>query len=101
MTIARDVAMPPNATTRVVAVLDALLRSPDGTVGVRDLAGQLAMSRSATHRFLVVLADLGYARTVEGGRYQTTARARAWSHFMSTQHPVLVEAEPVLAELAD
>jgi DNA-binding IclR family transcriptional regulator len=93
--------MPTNATTRVVAVLDALLRAPDGTVGVRDLAAQLAMSRSATHRFLVVLADLGYARTIEGGRYQATARARAWSHFMWTRHPVLVEAQPVLAELAD
>jgi DNA-binding IclR family transcriptional regulator len=100
VTIARAVPMPPNATTRVVAVLDALIRSPDGTVGVRDLASQLAMSRSATHRFLAILADVGYARSLEGGRYQLTSQARAWSHFMRVRHPVLLESRPVMDQLA-
>jgi IclR family transcriptional regulator, acetate operon repressor len=101
VTAAPAESMPVNATTRVVALLDALIRSPEGTVGVRELAGQLKMSRSATYRFLAVLSEAGYARSLEGGRYQMTARPRAWSHFMRTRHPVLVESEPVMAELAE
>jgi DNA-binding IclR family transcriptional regulator len=92
--------MPAGSTARVVAVLDALVRAPDSTVGVRELAGQLMLSRSATHRILVLLSEVGVARPVDG-RYQITARARAWAYYLSVQHPLLVRTRPIMAELAD
>lgn len=93
--------MPPSSTTRVTAVLDALVRAPERSVGVRELAAQLLMSRSATHRILATLGDLGLARTLEGGRYAATSRAHAWAYFMSTRNPVLVKAPPIMARLSE
>ena len=93
-------AMPAGSTARVIAVLDSLFRAPDSTVGVRELASQLMLSRSATHRILVLLSEVGVARPVDG-RYQITARARAWAYYLTEQHPVLVGARPIMAELAE
>jgi DNA-binding IclR family transcriptional regulator len=93
--------MPRNATTRTVAVVDALLRAGAGGVGVRELAGHLLLSRSATHRVLATLVELGAARSLEGGRYQVTARMRAWGTFMATRHPTLTVGRPIMRELAD
>jgi DNA-binding IclR family transcriptional regulator len=59
-----------NATTRTVAVINSLLRAGQADVGVRELAGQLQLSRSTTHRVLATLAELGAARTLDGGRYE-------------------------------
>jgi DNA-binding IclR family transcriptional regulator len=93
--------MPPSSTTRVTYVMDALVRAPERSVGVRELAAQLLMSRSATHRILATLSDLGLARTLEGGRYAATSRAHAWAHFMSIRNPVLVQAPAIMARLSE
>ena len=90
-----------NATTRTVAVINSLLRAGPAGVGVRELAGQLLLSRSATHRVLATLADLGAARSLDGGRYEATATIRAWGTFMATRHPVLVGGREVMNALAE
>jgi DNA-binding IclR family transcriptional regulator len=91
--------MPSNSTTRILAVIDALVRAPEGTVGVRELSGQLGLSRSATHRILANLADLGVARSLEGGRYAKTAEISAWAYFLAHRHPVLNAAPAIMAAL--
>lgn len=93
--------MPSNSTTRILAVIDALVRTREGTVGVRELGAQLGMSRSATHRILANLAELGVARTLEGGRYAKTAEISAWAHFLACRHPVLEAALPIMTTLSD
>jgi DNA-binding IclR family transcriptional regulator len=90
-----------NATTRTVAVINSLLRAGPAGVGVRELAGQLLLSRSATHRVLATLAELGAARSLDGGRYEATATIRAWGTFMATRHPVLSLGREVMADLAE
>jgi DNA-binding IclR family transcriptional regulator len=89
-----------NATTRTVAVINSLLRAGPAGVGVRELAGQLLLSRSATHRVLATLAELGAARSLDGGRYEATATIRAWGTFMATRHPVLRRGREVMSALA-
>jgi IclR family acetate operon transcriptional repressor len=89
-----------NATTRTVAVINSLLRAGPTGVGVRELAGQLMLSRSATHRVLATLAELGAARSLDGGRYEATATIRAWGTFMATRHPVLSRGREVMSTLA-
>jgi IclR family acetate operon transcriptional repressor len=89
-----------NATTRTVAVVNSLLRAGPAGVGVRELAGQLLLSRSATHRVLATLAELGAARSLDGGRYEATATIRAWGTFMATRHPVLSAGREVMHALA-
>jgi IclR family KDG regulon transcriptional repressor len=89
-----------NATTRTVAVINSLLRAGQADVGVRELAGQLQLSRSTTHRVLATLAELGAARTLDGGRYEATAMIRSWGTFMATRHPVLTRGHEVMHALA-
>jgi IclR family KDG regulon transcriptional repressor len=93
--------MPANSTVRVMAVIDALVRASDGTVGVRDLALQLKVSRSATHRILAALADIGVARSLDGGRYEKSAEVSAWGYFLAERHPLLTVARPLMDGLRD
>lgn len=90
-----------NATTRTVAVINSLLRAGPAGVGVRELAGQLLLSRSATHRVLATLAELGDARSLDGGRYEATATIRAWGTFLASRHPVLSVGQEVMHLLAE
>lgn len=53
---------------RTIAVLAALAES-DGALSVRAVAEQSGVSRSAAHRILQYLADEGYARQRDEGRY--------------------------------
>jgi DNA-binding IclR family transcriptional regulator len=92
--------LPASSTARVVAVLDALVRAPSGGSGVRELAAELMLSRSATHRILTALADLGLARVLDSGRYEFTPVVSAWAYSVSEQHPILTAARPVMARLA-
>jgi DNA-binding IclR family transcriptional regulator len=96
----RTAPLPASSTARVVAVLDALVRAPAGGSGVRELAAELMLSRSATHRILATLADLGVARALDSGRYEITAVVSAWAYSVSEQHPVLTSARPIMARLA-
>ena len=46
-----------NGVARVVAVLDALARADEKGVGVRELAVETGISRSAVHRLLAQLVE--------------------------------------------
>jgi DNA-binding IclR family transcriptional regulator len=88
-------------SARVVAVLDAVVRAGRHDVGVRELAAELAMSRSAVHRILVALGDAGYARPLPNGRYRMTGVLTAWGARLEHRHRILVAARPVMASLAE
>ena len=55
-------------TARVVAVLDQLARTSPTGVGVRQLASELGLSRSAVHRVLQSLAEVHVARALLVGQ---------------------------------
>jgi DNA-binding IclR family transcriptional regulator len=86
---------------RVVAVIDALTRSsPDG-VGVRELAAQLGISRSATHRILQSLSEMHVARPLVSGSYAPGALLVAWSAFLAERHTLLAAGGEVLDRLVE
>jgi IclR family acetate operon transcriptional repressor len=65
----RDNSM--NPSRRVIAVLESFGRRPRW--GVRDLANELNISKSALHRTLQELSDEGILRIDEGGTYESSA----------------------------
>lgn len=87
------------ASARVGSVLVALVRNgPDGT-GVRELANELRSSRSAVHRILQVLSELGVAHASGDGRYEPGAQLLAWSGFLAERHPILRFGHQILTDL--
>jgi DNA-binding IclR family transcriptional regulator len=92
------VARSDGSTERVVAVIDSVVRS--GEVGVRELAAELGISRSAVHRIAQTLAELRVLRVLPTGRYESGALLVAWASFLAQRSPVLVAGRDVLAELA-
>jgi DNA-binding IclR family transcriptional regulator len=88
-------------TARVVAVLDALARSPEGGVGVRQLSIDLAVSRSAVHRILQSLAELGVARSLRSGGYEAGPMMAAWAAFLATRHSLLSSAGHIMDRLVE
>ena len=65
-----------NGVARVVAVLDALARADEKGVGVRELAVETGISRSAVHRLLAQLVELGYADVLPADRYEAGSLTR-------------------------
>ncbi len=90
---------PDGTTARVVAVLDALARVPDGGVGVRQLAGQLDFSRSAVHRVLQTLSELHVARALDTGNYEAGEVFAAWGAFLTRRYDLLSLSRGVLDRL--
>ncbi|KWX57516.1 IclR family transcriptional regulator [Mycobacterium sp. NAZ190054] len=85
---------------RTVAVLDAVIHQADAGVGVREMAGQLDLSRSATHRILQTLNELRMVRLRADNRYGPGPRILAWAHFLIERDPLLQKARPILEQLA-
>ena len=86
-------------TPRVVAVLDRLARtSPDG-VGVRQMAVELGLSRSAVHRVLRTLADLHVARLLPSGSYAPGSLMASWGAFLAGGHSLLAASAAILDRL--
>jgi DNA-binding IclR family transcriptional regulator len=67
------------AVFRTVAIIDALTRAEPHGIGVRELAAATAISRSAAHRVLSSLTQLGYARQLPNERYEAGTLALAWA----------------------
>jgi DNA-binding IclR family transcriptional regulator len=89
------------STVRVVAVLEALARGPDGGVGVRQLAADLSLSRSVVHRILQTLAEIGIARALPSGTYQVGATLAAWGAFLANRHDLLSAASHIMERLVE
>lgn len=86
---------------RIVAVLDALARSAADGVGVRQLEAELGVSRSAIHRILRALTDLGVADALPSGRYRAGAVMVSWASFLEDSNVLLAGAHRVLGRLVD
>src|ERR1700712_4253260 len=70
----QDDAVPHGQIERTLAVLELLTLNADG-LGLFEIADQLHMPRSATHRVLTVLAARGYVRQDRyHGAYKLTAK---------------------------
>jgi IclR family pca regulon transcriptional regulator len=50
------------------------------TRGIADMAAELSMSRSTTHRYATTLAELGYLEQAPSRRYRLTQRAADFGH---------------------
>jgi DNA-binding IclR family transcriptional regulator len=89
-----------NAVSRVVAVLEALARADDRGVGIRDLAAQTGISRSAVHRLLAQLVELGFASGLPKDRYEAGPQALAWTVPLGTTFTIADAARDALERLA-
>jgi DNA-binding IclR family transcriptional regulator len=97
-TQADSAAEPSGTAERVAAVIDAIVARRE--VGVRELAGALGISRSATHRIAQALARLRVLHTLPSGRYEPGARLLAWAASLAARDPLLAAATDVLGSLA-
>jgi DNA-binding IclR family transcriptional regulator len=81
-----DASSDRNAVVRIVSVIDALARAEPGGIGVRELAIETGISRSAVHRVLAHLAGLGYANLLPQERYEAGPLALAWAQLLAGDH---------------
>jgi IclR family acetate operon transcriptional repressor len=88
------------AVFRTVAVIDLLARAEPYGVGVRELASATGISRSAAHRVLTALTQLGYARQLPSERYEPGALALAWTALTGDRLPLQEAAQDALNELS-
>lgn len=84
---------------RVIAVIDCLVRQDDAGVGVRELAAELGVSRSVTHRILQTLTDLGVAKSLPGGRYGTGVVMISWGALVGHAHALLAIGREIVDDL--
>jgi IclR family transcriptional regulator, acetate operon repressor len=73
-----------SSAAKTLAVLTALLRAESSTVGVTEVAQELEMPKSTTHRLLKVLEEHGFvsragARYRVGGRFFELSEVASWS----------------------
>jgi IclR family transcriptional regulator, acetate operon repressor len=73
-----------SSAAKTLAVLTALLRAENSTVGVTEIAQELEMPKSTTHRLLKVLEEHGFvsragARYRVGGRFFELSEVASWS----------------------
>jgi DNA-binding IclR family transcriptional regulator len=88
-------------TARVVAVLDQLARTAPTGVGVRQLASELGLSRSAVHRVLQSLAEAHVARALPSGSYAPGSVMASWAALLADRHSLLSASADVLARLVE
>lgn len=88
-------------TARVVAVLDQLARTAPTGVGVRQLASELGLSRSAVHRVLQGLAEVHVARALPSGSYAPGSVMASWAALLAGSHSLLSASADVLARLTE
>ena len=76
-------------TTERVTRLLACLADADGPVAVRQVAGQLGLAPSTTHRLLNLLVESGFASYLPGA-----ARYAAGPEFFRVAHRVTAQTSP-------
>jgi DNA-binding IclR family transcriptional regulator len=104
--MARGVATPDDAAQRgstigkVVAVLEALAHSQDG-VGIRSLARETGIDRSAISRLLRQLNDLGFTEpAATAARYLIGPRLYALAGAIASRDEIRSAAQPYLEAVA-
>lgn len=89
------------AVFRTVAIIDALTRAEPHGIGVRELAAATAISRSAAHRVLSSLTQLGYARQLPNERYEAGALALAWAAVVGESLDLSEAAQIALEQITE
>lgn len=84
---------------RVVALLEALAHTQDG-VGIRPLARETGIDRSAVSRLLRQLSDLGFAQPDSAARYVIGPRLYALAGAIASHDALRSAAQPVIDALA-
>jgi DNA-binding IclR family transcriptional regulator len=87
------------AVFRTVAIIDALTRAEPHGIGVRELASATAISRSAAHRVLSSLTQLGYARQLPNERYEAGTLALAWAAVVGESLDLCEAAQVALEQI--
>jgi len=89
-----------NSADRCLAILELLAKERSG-LSLTDIAGQIGLVASATHRLLGVLRDRGYvAQDERSGNYVATLRFAALSARVLAGTSVVEVCQPVLDKLA-
>src|SRR5918997_4710767 len=89
-----------STVARIIGVLEAVATTEDG-VGVRSLARQTGIDRSAVSRLLLQLAELGIAAPAENGRYRIGPRFFAIAGAVTSRDELRRAARPSLEALAE
>lgn len=88
-----------STVARIIGVLEAVA-TIDGGVGVRSLARETGIDRSAVSRLLLQLAELGIAAPLESGRYAIGPRLFAIAGAVTSRDELRQAARPSLEALA-
>jgi len=95
-------AQPASSHTRLIEVVDALVRRAGGEPwGVRELAAELSESRSTVNRILVSLVEIGLASELGVGKYSVGPRIDVLTKVLSDSSVLLGRNSKLLGELAD
>jgi DNA-binding IclR family transcriptional regulator len=95
-------AQPASSHTRLIEVVDALVRRAGGEPwGVRELAAELSESRSTVNRILVSLVEIGLASELGVGKYSVGPRIDVLTKVLSDSSVLLGRNSELLGELAD
>lgn len=85
---------------RAISIIELLARKPDG-YGMSDVAEKLGIPRSATHRLLNDLKEMGYVRQeFDGGRYMLTVKMVALALSYLSASGIADISQPLLDRLA-
>jgi len=86
------------SVTKTFRALEYLCRH-DGQVGVTQLARQLDLNKSTTHRILATLLALGFVRRIENGAYTVSLKIGELGSLVSARNSLSQIAMPYLSEL--
>jgi DNA-binding IclR family transcriptional regulator len=94
-------ATPASSHTRLIQVVDALVRRESGEPwGVRELAAELAESRSTVNRILVSLVEIGLASEAGIGKYGVGPRIDVLARTLGDASRLLDQGADALDDLA-
>ncbi len=89
-----------STVARIIGVLEAVATTDEG-VGVRSLARETGIDRSAVSRLLLQLSELGIAAPAENGRYVIGPRLFAIAGAVTSRDELRRAARPSLEALAE
>jgi DNA-binding IclR family transcriptional regulator len=92
-------ASDPGPVPPLIAVLDQLVRRGSEGCGVRELAEEIGVSRTTTHRLLNQLADEFWARQTQQERYQIGPRLTVLAQQFQLTHARLAQMPEALARI--
>ena len=91
--------MPTSVRDRALSILELLVRCPRG-LPMSEVADQLEIPKTATHRLLNELRAIGYLRLTDGGSYALTVKLAALGLSYMANNGISDAIQPLLEELA-